>query len=301
MMLTILGIHLFLSILFSVFFYLKEESLNYAITALLISLALPALGMAIFLAIRFDFFNSNVRQDYCITKENCGRKYFKELNMADETNVVSLEESLLISDTNHRREIMMKALKKDALKYIHFIGNAINNDDTETSHYAAASMLHTRRALDIKMRETSKIQHENPDDISISMDYFDITDKYIRIFDLDVEIMSKYVEDNIIILKKIIEGKRETPQKYIIMLIELLITTDNYTEAKEYCKILLSSYPDNEEKYLGLLKSYYEMKNKKDFDLILRRLIDSDVIFSNEVMEIIRFWIAAKGGMRGEI
>lgn len=298
-MLTILVVHLFLSILFSVFFYIKEKSLNYSITALLISLALPGLGMILFLAIRLDFFNSNVREDDRIIIEHSGREYFKELNIADETNVVSLEESLLISDTNHRRETMMKALKKDALKYIQFISTAINNDDAETAHYAAASMLHTRRVLDIKMRETSKIRHENPDNITIAMDYFDITDRYIKIFDLDAEIMAKYIEDNILILKKIIEDKVETPQKYIIRLIELLIVTDDYTEAQKYCKILLSDYLDNEEKYVGLLKSYYEMKSKKNFDLILRRLIDSDVIFSNEVLEIIRFWIKAPG--RGEM
>ncbi|MGB5822957.1 MAG: hypothetical protein WBH44_02700 [Proteocatella sp.] len=291
MMRTILGIHLFLSILFSVLLYLKEKYLNYAITALLISLALPGLGMVLFLAIGFDFFNSNVKQDDHIIKEHSGRKYFKELNIADETNVVSIEESLLISDTNQRRETIMKALKEDALKYIHFISTAINNDDAETAHYAAASMLHTRRVLDIKMRETSKIRHENPDNITIAMDYFDITDRYIKIFDLDADMMAKYIEDNILILKKIIEDKVQTPPKYIIKLIELLIVTNNYTEAQKYCKILLSSYTDNEEKYMGLLKSYYEMKNKKNFDLILRRFIDSDVTFSNEVLEIIRFWI----------
>ena len=137
---------------------------------------------------------------------------------------------------------MMKALKKDALKYIQFISTAINNDDPETAHYAAASMLNMRRALDIKMRETLKIRDENPDNISIAMDYFDITDSYINIFDIDSGIRAKYIDDNILILKTIIEDKVGTPQKYIMRLIELLVASGNYEEAKKYCKIFLLSY-----------------------------------------------------------
>ena len=293
MMPAILVIHLLLSISFSGLIYLKDKSVNYAISAFLISLSLPGLGILLFLAFSYDSFNSNMNQDNHVIKELSSKMYFKELNMADETNIVSLEESLLISDTNYRRETMMKALKKDALNYFSFIKTAINNDDDETSHYAASSMLNTRRLLDIKMREISKVYHENPDDINIAMDFFDITDRYITIFDFDAEIMEKYVEDNILLLKKIIKDKVDIPQKYIIRLIELLISTYNNDEAKKYCEIVAKNYPDNEDKYLGLLKSYYEMKNKKDFDLTFKRLMDSDVVFSNEVLEIIRFWLTA--------
>lgn len=293
MILNILVIHLLLSILFSGMIYLKEKSLNYAITSLLISLAIPVFGVILFSIVRFDFLNSRVSQNDYIAKAYSGRNYFKDLDIADETNVVSIEEALLISDTDYRREIMMKALKKDALKYIQFISTAINNDDPETAHYAAASMLNMRRALDIKMRETLKIRDENPDNISIAMDYFDITDSYINIFDIDSGIRAKYIDDNILILKTIIEDKVGTPQKYIMRLIELLVATGNYEEAKKYCKIFLLSYPDNEDKYEGLLKSYYEMKNKKDFDFVLRSLIDSEIMFSNEMLEIMRFWIIA--------
>lgn len=293
MILNILVIHLLLSILFSGMIYLKEKSLNYAITSLLISLAIPLFGVILFSIVRFDFLNSRVSQNDYIAKAYSGRNYFKDLDIADETNVVSIEEALLISDTDYRREIMMKALKKDALKYIQFISTAINNDDPETAHYAAASMLNMRRALDIKMRETLKIRDENPDNISIAMDYFDITDSYINIFDIDSGIRAKYIDDNILILKTIIEDKVGTPQKYIMRLIELLVASGNYEEAKKYCKIFLLIYPDNEDKYEGLLKSYYEMKNKKDFDFVLRRLIDSEIMFSNEMLEIMRFWIIA--------
>lgn len=294
-MATILLLHFFLSIVFSGFFYLKDKSMSYAIIALLISLSLPGLGMLLFLTIHYDFFNSKINHDEHINKKNINRKYFKELNIVDETNVVSLEETLLISDISQRRETMMKTLKKDALNYFQFISNALNNDDAETSHYAASSMLHTRRLLDTKMREISKLYHEKPNEISIAMDYFDITDRYIKIFDLDSDIIKKYIEDNILILKRIIENKEETPQKYIIRLIELLITTNNYNEARKYCEIILSDYPENEEKYVGLLNSYYGMKDKKNFDFILGRLIDSDFIFSSKMLEIIRFWVKEPG------
>lgn len=291
---VILALHLFFSVLFSGFVYLKDKSFNYAVAALLISMSLPGLGMVLYLAIRFDFVYSKIKKHDRIIKETYGRKYFKDLNIAEETNVVSFEESLLISDPNQRRETMMKALKKDALNCFQFISAALNNNDAETSHYAAASMLHTRSLLDIKMREISKIHHENPDDSAIAMDYFDITDRYIKIFDLDASIVEKYIEENILILKKIIKNNGELPQKYMMRLIELLIETKDYMGAKWYCDFFSLSYPDTEEKCVGLLKSYYEMKDKKNFDLIMRRFIDSDVIFSNGVLEIIRFWITAQ-------
>lgn len=290
-MLPILLLHIFISILFSSLVYIKDKSLNYTMTAFIISLGLPFFGIILFLEIRFRFLKNNIRQRESFIQEPSNREYFKQLDMLDETNVVSIEESLLISDIEQRRETMMKTLKKDDLNYFKLISNAVKNDDPETSHYAASSMLNKRRVLDIKMRAMEEKYQENPDDRSIAMKYFDIIDNYIRIFDLDAEIMEKYLDESISILKKIIDNRSQAPQKYVVKLIELLISKDCQKEAKKYCKKLISDYSDNEEKYVELLKSYYAMKDKNNFDITLKSFIDSEVIFSNEVLEIIRFWI----------
>ena len=61
-MLFILMLHILLSVLFSWCIYIKDKSWNYAITALLLSLALPGFGMVLFSKIRFGFLNDNLKQ-----------------------------------------------------------------------------------------------------------------------------------------------------------------------------------------------------------------------------------------------
>ncbi|NDL68710.1 hypothetical protein [Anaerotalea alkaliphila] len=198
---------------------------------------------------------------------------------------------MLVSDRAQRRETILNVLKKDVYEYSDFISNALKNEDSETSHYAASSMLHMRRVLDVKMREISKIYNENPRDFKAAMEYFEIVDRYMAITDLDAGIREMYTQESIKCLKRIVDSKGLAPQRYIFRLIELLIRTGNHREANIYCDILYMAYKDNEEKYLALLKSYYQMKNKASFDLVLHRLEGLEIALSHNTTEIIRFWV----------
>lgn len=288
---AIILLHVLSAMIFSGFIFFKRASFRHAVSAGLISLAFPVGGIILVSVVHFMRPKSKPKHGVEAKEEYKIREYIKALNFNDETDTVPLEESLLISDKDQRRLTMLKILKKDVYEYAEFINTALKNEDAETSHYAASSMLHMRRLLDVKMREISRIHTENPDDINVALDYYEVSDMYLRISGLDPYIKDMHRAESTKDLKRIIDGNHSTPQKFVVRLIELLIEAGNFKEAKKYCEIILTAYDENEEKYLALLKSYYQMKDKSSFEMIFRRLKDLDVVFSYNILDIIRFWV----------
>jgi hypothetical protein len=70
-----------------------------------------------------------------------------------------------------------------------------------------------------------------------------------------------------------------------------LIETENFLEAQKYCDLVLKKFEDNEEKYLNLLKSYFQMKDRAKFELVLVQIKDLEIGVSHNVNELIRFWV----------
>ena len=53
-------------------------------------------------------------------------------------NMVSIEEALEVTDKKSLRTFMMNVIRGDYRKYLSSISLALNNEDTETAHYAAS-------------------------------------------------------------------------------------------------------------------------------------------------------------------
>ena len=52
--------------------------------------------------------------------------------------MVSIEEALEVTDKKSLRTFMMNVIRGDYRKYLSSISLALNNEDTETAHYAAS-------------------------------------------------------------------------------------------------------------------------------------------------------------------
>jgi tetratricopeptide (TPR) repeat protein len=284
-------LHVLSAIFFGRFIYLKKASVQHGVSAALIALALPFGGIILVSVVHFMHPKVSASHIPDVKEDFTGRPYIRTLNFEAETNMVPLEESLLISDRTQRRETILNVLKKDIYEYTDFLMEALGNDDAETAHYAASSMLHMRRVLDVKMREVTSLYEENPYDADVLIDYVEIIDKYIKISDLDPFVKDRYIIESIKVLKKIIVRKFDISQKYVYRLIELLIETENFQEAQKYCDLVLNKFEDNEEKYLTLLRSYFQMKDRTKFELILVQIKDLEIGLSHNVNELIRFWV----------
>ena len=60
--------------------------------------------------------------------------------MEQERSIVAVQEAVAISDYRNQRELMMNIIRKDIKKSLGSITYALNSEDSETSHYAAAAL-----------------------------------------------------------------------------------------------------------------------------------------------------------------
>lgn len=275
---------------------LHKRSVEHSLATLLITSVFPIGG--IFLVGLF-YINPKLKQDNpmldasydFIKKEKSNYSLTQILNFDKETNVVPLEEALLLSDLDMRREVILNVLKKDVVTYSNYINMALMNDDSETSHYAASSILHAKRKLDLSMHEVSTLYYENLEDHVIALSYADLLHEYMRSVYLGKEDKESYVRDSICVLEKIITKKWTTDQTYMLRLIQLFLGKKDSRKLASYCNLFFYGYPDTEEKYILLLEAFFIIQDKKNFDFILKSFRASNLSFSNETLTTIRFWL----------
>lgn len=209
-----------------------------------------------------------------------------------EMNIISIEEALSINENKIRREIMLDVLKKDATKYISQLKNALGNEDTETSHYAAAALVEIKRKYELVVQELSVKMEKDPNNYDLSIGYMDALNKYINSDLLDRNNKRKQQYSLVNVGERIIIANPANLQleKYNA-LIENLIDLKEYTRAEECAKLCISAYPQNEEPYIKMLKLYYLLGRREAFASLLDKLRNSNILLSNKALGILRFWI----------
>lgn len=210
-----------------------------------------------------------------------------------ERNIVSVEESILVSDQDKKRTNMLNVLLGETDESYSAIAQALDSDDSEVAHYAA-SFLQTK--MDTFRENVRKAQKE--------IEEGDITDTEIqkKILTLitymnqmlkqkvftDVEQID-YVSQMELLCSLLYEHAQ---QNMTISCYENMV--NRFLELKAYDKAGLwgdrfqQQYPDHLSSYTLRLKLYFESNQKDRFFEVLDQLKASSVVVDNHTLELIR-------------
>lgn len=210
-----------------------------------------------------------------------------------ERNIVSVEESILVSDQEKKRTNMLNVLLGETDESYSAIAQALDSDDSEVAHYAA-SFLQTK--MDTFRENVRKAQKE--------IEEGDITDTEIqkKILTLitymnqmlkqkvftDVEQID-YVSQMELLCSLLYEHAQ---QNMTISCYENMV--NRFLELKAYDKAGLwgdrfqQQYPDHLSSYTLRLKLYFESNQKDRFFEVLDQLKASSVVVDNHTLELIR-------------
>jgi len=210
------------------------------------------------------------------------------INVEKETNIVPLEEILLINDTKIKRQQLIDTLKKDFSKYLDMLKIALKDEDVETSHYAASAVSEIKRNLDLKFQALSVQYEKNKSDMKLLKEYAGVLEEYLNSSLLDETSRKKILITYVQVLKNILKS-HEKDAVYCNKLINALFEAGELEKSGTYCKAFLENN-ETEDAYLINLKYYYLIKDKSSFDIILKKLKKSSVKLSNKGINIVRFW-----------
>lgn len=279
------------SVIYSAYWFKKnKEEVIYRLT---VTLLLPFAGLAYFIIV--DIF-SKKDSEYKINQgtlhgidKDVKRSGYVKVDFQKEVNVIPLEEALIINSGNIKRKLIVDTFKEDVDKYIGYLKKALSDEDTETSHYAAATIMEVRRRLAIALQEIAVRYESNREDMETARLYAEILERYLDSGFLDSRTYAKYMSIYSGVLNNILDTDT-SEEKYFIDKINCEIQTEDYVSANEYCHRFHKNHTNSEMPYVMHMKLFYILRDYKKFNKVISLLKRSDIRFSNTTLNIIRFW-----------
>lgn len=271
---------------------IREKSVKEYMIRMVIMLMCPVVGPMFFAVIKLIgvlFFRQNVDlADVIFSKERVTT--YLHADEEQESNVVPIEEALVICDKGNLRNLMMNVVRGDAEESLASIALALNSDDSETSHYAATVLRDVLNDFRAHTQELFIVMNRNEKD---SCEYACLLIEYMNGV-LKQEVFQEAEQRSFVdMMEKACDylyerdWRRLTPQ-YIGWLCNLFLKIQSYDKMKLWSDRGRDMYPDELIIYVCYLKYYFTVGKKKQFFEELDRLKQSDIVIDKETLELIR-------------
>ena len=271
---------------------IREKSVKEYMIRMVIMLMCPVVGPMFFAVIKLIgvlFFRQNVDlADVIFSKERVTT--YLHADEEQESNVVPIEEALVICDKGNLRNLMMNVVRGEVEESLASIALALNSDDSETSHYAATVLRDVLNDFRAHTQELFIVMNRNEKD---SCEYACLLIEYMNGV-LKQEVFQEAEQRSFVdMMEKACDYLYErdwrglTPQ-YIGWLCNLFLKIQSYDKMKLWSDRGRDMYPDELIIYVCYLKYYFTVGKKKQFFEELDRLKQSDIVIDKETLELIR-------------
>lgn len=264
------------------------------ISVMLIVLAIPVTIVICFLLafiFRKLFFRKAVDLSDVVFKKDRITQVEKS-DMEQERNIVAVQEAIAVSDYHNQRALMMNIIRKDVKKSLGSITYALNSEDSETSHYAAAAL---RDELGEFRNNTHKlyliIKESDPLDIetchelikliydTISQDVFRQSEQKSYVWMLEEVIRRIYNAE-----------PDEVREEYYEWITGFLMNIGSPEEAYGWCVRAKDTLGKKLTPYKCFLRYYYGMDDGENFIKVMQELRETDIRIDQDTLEILRLF-----------
>ncbi|MBR1854050.1 MAG: hypothetical protein IJ794_13065 [Lachnospiraceae bacterium] len=211
-----------------------------------------------------------------------------------ESNLVSLEEAIEITNDTELRTLMMNVVRGDIQNFLSAISLALNSEDTETAHYAASVLQDALNNFRIKVERFRKQINEGgeelPEILSLyaepTLEYMDQVLKQ-KVFTEMEQLNYVHVMDEI--AEKCYAHVKEqmTAARYEAVSLRLLEIHD-YETCRKWCVRATEQFPESLSSYTCRLKLYFATGEKERFFETVEELKKSPVVVDKETLEFLR-------------
>ncbi|WP_372629192.1 hypothetical protein [Cohnella sp.] len=206
-----------------------------------------------------------------------------------ELDVVPIEDALVASRHQERRQALIEVLKQDTIKYIEVLQLAVNNEDTETSHYAVSAIMEMKRKLLISLQELEVRYEQDPHHAETAKAYVEVLAVYVRSGFLDERTKRKYQYTYLSVMTNYLKQHEKEEQLFAAKL-ETEIELGIFAEAEQTALHYVECFPLSEQAYLSLMKYYFTVRSSRKLEQTLIRLKNSPIRLSNAGLTAVRFW-----------
>lgn len=203
-------------------------------------------------------------------------------------DMVPMEEALLINDPRKRRTLMMNILRSDPMQYLDLLLIARFNDDTETAHYATATIMELQRQFQLELQQRQAEIARFEDDFEKHREYVQFLCKYCESGLLEGQLLKRHR----LVLKKALDQclqMREEPALLRIMVHNSLALKEA-AEARASSKKLMELWPLDESSWLEGMRVCVETRDQSGMQALLLQMQKTQVDFTSKGRAQLLFW-----------
>lgn len=264
-----------------------------ALCKAIVMLLTPPFGViCFFVNFIISLFDRKSELDYLeLTFSKEKKEFARQTDYETEKDFVPLEEALIISDVQDKRRALLNVLKADVGNDMKSLVKALDNEDSETAHYAASALMDVLQQYAKKLSKLSIKFKENPEDCEINKEYADTAFQYISsgvLGEIEVKKYARLYVDLIENLNKYHPDTLDTEQYKNI--VDCLVIIGNYESADKWANLSVERQPNMEQSYLNALNVKYKTEQWDDFKEVMQKMLKSGAQLSEKGIGIIRFW-----------
>lgn len=214
----------------------------------------------------------------------------KRSDVESERNIVPIEEAVAISDKYNQRTLLMNVARGEVRELLASISLALNSEDTETAHYAAAvlrdvlnefqehvQLLYNRMSGNLRTAIPIAVELINYMHNILMQNVFHKAEQknFVDIFDEACTLLFDYRQE-------------ELKPNYIEWMCLLLMDLKDYRRMEYWCERGRELYPNELSTYTCYLKLYFSQGKREMFFKELENLRSSSVVIDRETLELIR-------------
>lgn len=204
-------------------------------------------------------------------------------------NKVPIEEALLESDNETTRRVVLDVLKADFESSVPILIKAIENEDSEVSHYASAAISDVLSKFKKHQKEIDEQYREHMEDEELLTTYRKYVYRYLvyHIFPKTEE--TYYLELCSELMEQAYKLSASIESEDYENWIRLLLAYEHAEQAKEWLGRMQTVYPDQLSTYKAELEYSYRY-DRKNFGACLQKIKNSQVMLDEETLELVRFF-----------
>lgn len=201
---------------------------------------------------------------------------------------VPLEEALLINDPHKRRNLMMNILRSDPMRYLDLLLVARSNDDTETAHYATATLMEIQRQFQLELQHLQQELATHPAQPEAHHKYIDLLSRYCDSGLLEGQLLHRQQ----MLLRAALEAALalETDAALLRIKVGNCLALKDAQEAKAAAQQLVDLFPREESSWLESMRVYVETRDQAGMRRLLSRIQRENVDFTAAGREHLNFF-----------
>lgn len=286
---NLLFLHYGIALLVLFFFFVKRR--EDVLPSFLLLLAIPFFSWGILYYLQRSKHKDAELPEWLLRKETYEDMSLQRPDLLNETNMISLQDALILNSNQVKRKTLMNVLKNDFLQQAPLLAAALKSEDNETSHYAATALQQAKSLLAKQLRHIERELTERPNDLDVMIRYLTILKQMIDMEFLDRHTQLKYTYSYLHALTAFIELGGTIDPEYHIERIQIALSLGEYEQALSASELFLVQHPRREQAYFEAMHVHYAMKNVTQVHHLVDALRASDIRLSPEGLQQLRFWI----------